>query len=204
MNPPVRPFSKKNPAKPNAHWNAEYSLNNILKYNFQNFLPFQHQVKPVPHHTHPDELDANVPFQVEPDGEEDEEGGVEVRYIGNQLKPTLIGNVLRLQIDRQTHPPAMEQIHDSVTGCLAQHNHWCTDDGDWSIDGFTSFSDFTCPLRLDFIQGWIVMFTRVPQETPGSMTFPPAVMVKPSRTDKKKWSKLIGRDTRNMMSYEDA
>lgn len=135
---------------------------------------------------------------------------MEVCPIGNQLKPTVIGNVLFLQIDRQAHPPTMEQIHDSVTakaGCLSQHNHWSTDDGDWSVQTswFYLFFTFLLPLLAGLysrLAHHVYMAPAVSRSLQGPWPFHPLWWWRGPGLIAKTWGKMIGCDTQSMTSYD--
>lgn len=82
-------------------------------------VPFQHQVEPVSEDRHPDEPEPRVPAQVEPDGEEDKVGGVEVGHRRRRAEPVLVAAVCGLQMERHLDPPAVDQIHGVASRCSA-------------------------------------------------------------------------------------
>lgn len=114
VNPPVRSLPEQNPATETPR-HSEHCFSEWVRIHFTVFsvlLPFQHQVEPVSQDRHPDEPEPGVPPQVEPEGEEEEEGGVQVGHGGRQAEQALIAAVCGLQMDRQLDPPAVQKIHD--------------------------------------------------------------------------------------------
>lgn len=114
VNPPVRSLPEQNPATETPR-HSEHCFSEWVWIHFTVFsvlLPFQHQVEPVSQDRHPDEPEPGVPPQVEPEGEEEEEGGVQVGHGGRQAEQALIAAVCGLQVDRQLDPPAVQKIHD--------------------------------------------------------------------------------------------
>lgn len=77
-------------------------------------LPFQDQVEPVPQDRHPEEPERRVPPQMEPDGEEDVEGGVQVGQGGGRAEDVPVPAVPGLQVDGELDPPAVEKVHDPL------------------------------------------------------------------------------------------
>lgn len=123
-------------------------------------VPFQDQVEPVSEDRHPDEPEPRVPPQVEPDGEEEEEHGVQIGHLGCHIEQVLVAAVSGLQVDRQLDPPAVEKVHDTTTsegGCCAQS-------GVFSLNFVASAEPLGAP--VDFTQGWTLF-------ADGCVTFAP-------------------------------
>lgn len=77
-------------------------------------LPFEYQIEPISYHSHPNKLDADWFFQMEPDGKEDEEGVPQVCREGDEKKPSLGVFVMGLQVLSAAHPEPMHCIHHSI------------------------------------------------------------------------------------------
>lgn len=84
-------------------------LNEILYilFNKELYLPFEDQIEPISNNSHPDEFNAHRFFQMEPDGEEDEEGVPQVCCEGDEEKPALSIFVMGLQILCAAHTEAV-------------------------------------------------------------------------------------------------
>lgn len=61
----------------------------FLSYQFHYRIPFEDKVEPIPDHGDPDELDGHGCLQMEPNGEEDEEGVAQVSGERDEQEPAL-------------------------------------------------------------------------------------------------------------------
>ncbi len=77
-------------------------------------LPFEDQIEPISYHSHPDELDPDRFFQMEPDGKEDEEGVPQICRKGDKKKPSLGVFVMGLQVLGATHSKPVQCIHHTI------------------------------------------------------------------------------------------
>lgn len=115
----------------------------------ESISPFQNEIQPVSHHSHPDEFNTHISPQMKPNGKKHKEGGVEIRHRGDPVKQLLQVSVLRLKMDGYVHAPAVKQVHL----CRLRSGWKSARELHWRYSG--RLPVLLTSSFLDFIQGYL-------------------------------------------------